>query len=144
MLQTYSSTLPNVQLWYDQYLPASVTEVHKNCMTELFGLDKTPEEIGQEQDARNAGSISRVITTNRKEGYVKVARGIGCFLRASFSRGMADSAEASARKGMEAFHEQKSSLVRKAKSTTIAATVFLLPALLLIVIFMIYRLLIPS
>lgn len=32
------------------YLPASVTEVHKNCMTELFGLDKTPEEIGQEQD----------------------------------------------------------------------------------------------
>ncbi len=41
----------NVQLWYDQYLPASVTEVHKNCMTELFGLEKTPEEIGQEQDA---------------------------------------------------------------------------------------------
>ncbi len=40
----------NVQLWYDQYLPASVTEVHKNCMTELFGLEKTPEEIGQEQD----------------------------------------------------------------------------------------------
>ena len=32
------------------YLPASVTQVHKNCMTELFGLDKTPEEIGQEQD----------------------------------------------------------------------------------------------
>ncbi len=40
----------NVQLWYDQYLPASVTEVHKNCMTELFGLEKTPEEIGQEHD----------------------------------------------------------------------------------------------
>jgi raffinose/stachyose/melibiose transport system substrate-binding protein len=40
----------NVQLWYDQYLPASVTEVHKNCMTELFGLEKTPEEIGQEED----------------------------------------------------------------------------------------------
>ena len=40
----------NVQLWYDQYLPASVTEVHKNCMTELFGLEKTPEQIGQEQD----------------------------------------------------------------------------------------------
>ncbi|MCR5716420.1 MAG: extracellular solute-binding protein [Lachnospiraceae bacterium] len=40
----------NVQLWYDQYLPASVTEVHKDCMTELFGLEKTPEEIGQEQD----------------------------------------------------------------------------------------------
>jgi len=41
----------NVQLWYDQYLPASVTEVHKNCMTELFGLEKTPKEIGEEQDA---------------------------------------------------------------------------------------------
>lgn len=40
----------NVQLWYDQYLPASVTEVHKNCMTELFGLSKTPEEIGQMHD----------------------------------------------------------------------------------------------
>lgn len=41
----------NVQLWYDQYLPASVTEVHKNCMTELFGLEKTPKEIGEEHDA---------------------------------------------------------------------------------------------
>ncbi|MBQ0166118.1 MAG: extracellular solute-binding protein [Treponema sp.] len=41
----------NVQLWYDQYLPASVTEVHKNCMTELFGLVKTPKEIGEAQDA---------------------------------------------------------------------------------------------
>ena len=41
----------NVQLWYDQYLPASVTEVHKNCMTELFGLTKTPQEIGEAHDA---------------------------------------------------------------------------------------------
>ena len=41
----------NVQLWYDQYLPASVTEVHKNCMTELFGLEKTPKERGEEHDA---------------------------------------------------------------------------------------------
>ena len=41
----------NVQLWSDQYLPASVTEVHKNCMTELFGLEKTPKEIGEEHDA---------------------------------------------------------------------------------------------
>ncbi len=40
----------NVQLWYDQYLPASVTEVHKDCMTELFGLTKTPEEIGKMHD----------------------------------------------------------------------------------------------
>lgn len=41
----------NVQLWYDQYLPASVTEVHKDCMTELFGLSKTPQEIGEAHDA---------------------------------------------------------------------------------------------
>ncbi len=40
----------NVQLWYDQYLPASVTEVHKDCMTDLFGLEKTPKEIGQAHD----------------------------------------------------------------------------------------------
>jgi raffinose/stachyose/melibiose transport system substrate-binding protein len=48
----------NVQLWYDQYLPASVTEVHKNCMTELFGLDKTPEEIGQEHDAAMQAALA--------------------------------------------------------------------------------------
>ena len=48
----------NVQLWYDQYLPASVTEVHKNCMTELFGLEKTPEEIGKEQDAAMQKAIA--------------------------------------------------------------------------------------
>ena len=28
----------NVQLWYDQYLPASVTEVHKDCMNALYAL----------------------------------------------------------------------------------------------------------
>lgn len=48
----------NVQLWYDQYLPASVTEVHKNCMTELFGLEKTPQEIGEEQDAAMQKALS--------------------------------------------------------------------------------------
>ncbi len=48
----------NVQLWYDQYLPASVTEVHKNCMTELFGLVKTPKEIGQEHDAAMKKAIA--------------------------------------------------------------------------------------
>lgn len=51
-------TASNVQLWYDQYLPASVTEVHKNCMTELFGLQKTPEEIGQEHDAAMKAALA--------------------------------------------------------------------------------------
>ena len=41
----------NVQLWYDQYLPASVTEVHKDCMNALYALEITPEEIGQKHDA---------------------------------------------------------------------------------------------
>ena len=40
----------NVQLWYDQYLPASVTEVHKDSMSALFGLEKTGAEIGEAQD----------------------------------------------------------------------------------------------
>ena len=46
----------NVQLWYDQYLPASVTEVHKDMMGELFGLNKTPEEVGQAQDEAMAAA----------------------------------------------------------------------------------------
>lgn len=48
----------NVQLWYDQYLPASVTEVHKDCMTELFGLSKTPLEIGQAHDAAMKAALA--------------------------------------------------------------------------------------
>ena len=40
----------NVQLWYDQYLPASVTEVHKNSMIELFGLTNDGVGIGQKHD----------------------------------------------------------------------------------------------
>ena len=35
---------------YDQYLPASVTEVHKDSMSALFGLEKTGAEIGADQD----------------------------------------------------------------------------------------------
>ena len=41
----------NVQLFYDQYLPASVAEVHKNTMSDLFGLTATPEEICQKLQA---------------------------------------------------------------------------------------------
>ena len=42
----------NVQLFYDQYLPASVAEVHKDTMSDLFGLTATPEEVCQKlQDA---------------------------------------------------------------------------------------------
>lgn len=41
-----------IQLWYDQYLPAEVAEVHKQTSQEIFGLTKTPEEANKElQDA---------------------------------------------------------------------------------------------
>ncbi|WP_130836169.1 extracellular solute-binding protein [Lachnoclostridium sp. Marseille-P6806] len=48
----------NVQLWYDQYLPASVTEVHKHCMTELFGLEKDGKQIGEEEDAAMKAALA--------------------------------------------------------------------------------------
>lgn len=48
----------NVQLWYDQYLPASVTEVHKNAMSDLFGLTKTPQQIGEDQDKAMKAAIA--------------------------------------------------------------------------------------
>ena len=48
----------NVQLWYDQYLPASVTEVHKNSMSALFGLEKDGAEIGADQDAAMQAALA--------------------------------------------------------------------------------------
>lgn len=40
-----------VQLWYDQYLPAEVAEVHKSTSQEIFGLTKTPEDADKELQA---------------------------------------------------------------------------------------------
>lgn len=37
-----------IQLWYDQYLPAEVAEVHKQTSQEIFGLTMTPEEANAE------------------------------------------------------------------------------------------------
>lgn len=37
-----------VQLWYDQYLPAEVAEVHKSTCQEIFGLTKTPQDADKE------------------------------------------------------------------------------------------------
>ncbi len=34
----------SVQLWYDQYLPPELGEVHKDTMQALFGLEITPEQ----------------------------------------------------------------------------------------------------
>ena len=62
--------------------------------------------------------------------------GSSCILRAFFSQ---ERQSIACRKGDEAFMDKSNSLAKaRAKSTAIAATVFLLPALLLIVIFMIY------
>jgi raffinose/stachyose/melibiose transport system substrate-binding protein len=45
----------SVQLWYDQYLPPELGEVHKDTMQALFGLEMTPEEAAaaHEQAAAN-------------------------------------------------------------------------------------------
>jgi raffinose/stachyose/melibiose transport system substrate-binding protein len=40
----------SVQLWYDQYLPPELGEVHKDTMQALFGLDITPEEAAAQQE----------------------------------------------------------------------------------------------
>lgn len=46
------SNASNVQLWYDQYLPPEVGEVHKSTCQEIFGLTKTPKEANKAlQDA---------------------------------------------------------------------------------------------
>ena len=37
-----------VQLWYDQYLPPAVAQVHLNTCQDLFGLTITPEEAGRQ------------------------------------------------------------------------------------------------
>lgn len=38
----------DVQLWYDQYLPPAVSQVHLDTTQELFGLTITPEEAAAE------------------------------------------------------------------------------------------------
>lgn len=38
---------PEVQLWYDQYLPPEVSDVHKTTSQEIFGNTMTPQEANQ-------------------------------------------------------------------------------------------------
>lgn len=40
----------SVQLWYDQYLPPELGEVHKDTIQALFGLQVTPEEAAKTQE----------------------------------------------------------------------------------------------
>lgn len=41
----------STQLWYDQFLPPAVAEVHKDTCQELFGLMMTPEEANEKLQA---------------------------------------------------------------------------------------------
>jgi raffinose/stachyose/melibiose transport system substrate-binding protein len=43
-----------VQLWYDQYLPVELGEVHKDTMQALFGMAITPEEAAAAQEEATA------------------------------------------------------------------------------------------
>lgn len=38
----------SIQLWYDQYLPPAVANVHLDTCQEMFGLTKTPEDAAKE------------------------------------------------------------------------------------------------
>lgn len=40
----------SVQLWYDQYLPPELGEVHKDAMQALFGKEITPEEAARRHE----------------------------------------------------------------------------------------------
>ena len=42
---------PSVQLWYDQYLPPEISELHKDTSQALFGLTKTPEQVNKDMEA---------------------------------------------------------------------------------------------
>jgi raffinose/stachyose/melibiose transport system substrate-binding protein len=41
---------PNVQLWYDQYLPPAVAEAHKDTSQALFALLASPEEAARNME----------------------------------------------------------------------------------------------
>lgn len=43
---------PYVQLWYDQYLPSELTEVHKDTLQAMFGKTMTPEDACKEWEAQ--------------------------------------------------------------------------------------------
>lgn len=46
------SEAPNVQLWYDQYLPAELAEVHKDTLQAMLAKTMTPEEACKQLEAK--------------------------------------------------------------------------------------------
>ncbi len=53
-----SMAASGTQLWYDQYLPPAVAEVHKDTCQELFGLTMTPQEANAALQAAMESSLA--------------------------------------------------------------------------------------
>ncbi len=53
------SKASDVQLWYDQYLPPEVAEVHKTTSQEIFGLTKTPAQANKELQSAMTKYLSK-------------------------------------------------------------------------------------
>ncbi len=49
----------NVQLWYDQYLPPAVSEVHQSTCQEIFGLTITPDDANKKLQAAMQEYLSK-------------------------------------------------------------------------------------
>ena len=48
----------SVQLWYDQYLPPAVAQVHLDTCQELFGMTMKPEEAGKKFEEAMEGYLA--------------------------------------------------------------------------------------
>lgn len=48
---------PSIQLWYDQYLPSDMAEIHKDQLQALVGLSITPEEYNAAMEAAAVTSL---------------------------------------------------------------------------------------
>ena len=46
-----ANNAPEIQLWYDQYLPPAVATAHLDGLQEVFGLTKTPQEAQESMQA---------------------------------------------------------------------------------------------
>ena len=49
----YANKASNVQLYYAQYLPPAVAQVHLNTMQEVFGLTMEPAEAAKQMQKAN-------------------------------------------------------------------------------------------
>ncbi len=52
MVLDIANKAPSVQLWYDQYLPSELAEVHKDTLQAIFAKTMTPEEAAAELEAK--------------------------------------------------------------------------------------------